>query len=287
MLIKLAGPTQPTSYNFEKADFMTLLDALKNSPNASDAVKMYFAIFDAAHPGSVPAGSVADKQLVILFTPATLFGLVDNWAYATAQGKIHYLLIPGQKLIEIDTTVSNNWIKFYDRKICTGPGGFSSTINHDRENWYNGKLSDTKSMFYPVKNFDELFVTEIQNQETNHGNPVSQVQMNLACYTNTGDDEGKNKNRVLIQFNLLTKNAATGTQDVINLEAQPDFEARAGARSALTKMQHPAIKKNELPFFDFDNGQLCPLNCPPADGSTQSLRSPAGTAKKPVHKKQY
>jgi hypothetical protein len=289
ILRSLAGPIQKTSYSFTKNEFMSLLDMVRKSDASSDAVKAYFAIFDANNTGGVPTDLLADKQMIVLFTPAKLdFDQAENVEFAGALGKTHYLLMPGRGVIPIDTLVSVEWIKYYTNIICASKTGFISTINQTlKENKYDKLPSDTRSIYYTWDNLDEVFTDEVKHQKDAFGIDVTGVNMNISCYPDTGDDNHKKINRVLIQFDLTMKKPGTNIDEVIYLDEELDYESRYEQTVAQFIKKHPGIKKGPHNMFDLDNGQLCPLNCPPPGGATPPLESPRRVPKKPVNKKQH
>ncbi len=281
ILKTLGSPTQPATYSYTLPEFKTVLDAVKKSPDAGNAVKMYFAIFDVTNPGPVPVDALADKEMIVLFMPAELGITPENVEYASARGKFHYLLLPGKPLFTIDTAISGQWIRKYVTKICTSTKGFISTIDRTApENLYNKKYpSDTRSMYYPQPDLDELFMTEVANQHTLHMIDVTGVQMHLSCYPDTVDNEQGFMNRVLIQFDLMMKKPATNIEEPIYLDEQTDYHSRRDESEARFKKDHPGINKIS-PMMDFDNGQLCPLNCPPPGQGLPLVKARQGEEKK-------
>jgi len=150
---------------------------------------------------------------------------------------------------KVDTKIAESWINNYvtkkrlvikktlDKNDVTNYMSVSTPLNED-------SLFDTRCIHYESKEIAGL-KDEI-NYQTGPPNSITitGIRTFFSAFTASGNDEGKCKGRMFIQFEFLRKDS-NGKDVVFYLEDTDDFCSRG------------------WPGNRFDNGQMCPPTCVP------------------------
>ena len=158
-------------------------------------------------------------------------------------------------MIDFFKDVKDGWVKYY---INVKMDELVKTIDPTNtiENYYDGKLSDTRSILYCVSNIKE-YLNEREYQKEK-GVILTGIKIDFASYTNKGhvacnENKTKYKNRLIIQFEYVKKNKK-GEDEIFDIDDQ--HEGRQPQCNTLN------LLKGKEKILTADNGLLCPANCP-------------------------
>ncbi|MET0636649.1 MAG: hypothetical protein ABWZ25_11530 [Chitinophagaceae bacterium] len=261
---KMSSYSAGTTYS----DFI-FKEVFKTQAATPDAVNIYFCAFDRSAPGPFTKGEFANNELILVYAPAKIDPADPR--IASDLGDICYVLDYSGQTWAVSQTDKKTWAENYVSKYATKPVFTSRLESNAPENLYEGKVTDTKSIMYKKDDLEEVLVKEQDRILKQYKGEFRGVEVSFASYTGFGNIEGQYKDRLLIDISFL-KAGKAGKMEPIYLDLEPDFEQRlkAGAgkssgkltQSGQLSMLAMAILSFSQSGFNFDNGQLCPLNCP-------------------------
>ncbi len=230
--------------------FRSLIDTM-NKVYGEDFAKLnlYLTSFDKTCPGPLSSPTTKNKQFVLVFAPAG----EDN----IDKGKYFIISPTDNKCHEIPFAIKKCWALNYINNVVNGPSGLASTLDpDDSRNSADGPISDTRCITY-IYSYFKQFINEERHYQDENGttNPrrisISHIQVSFASYTITGI--GRNdyrypetscRDRLILLFDFVRNGS------VFYIDTAPDFPDRYKKTIA------------EKGTAGFDNGQLCPPNCP-------------------------
>ena len=250
-------PGKTLSNKFPVSSFDDLIAKMEaDYPSGFAGLHVYITAFKSSCPGPLNPATTANKELVLVFAPANKTG-----SYPEDLGN-YYVISPDDKLCYNlgGADIKNCWFNNYKTEVVRGRRGLATTIDsEEKENRAaDGRLSDTRSIYYIYKEFKDFIVEERkyqdENTETNpQGIKITDIEMFFGSYPDRGigdnyygEDPTKFKNRLIILFEFIRNG------NIFYIDDASDFPGR-----------HKKMIL-EKKFFGGDNGQLCPpsTNCP-------------------------
>ncbi|HRI20950.1 MAG TPA: hypothetical protein PLA68_08340 [Panacibacter sp.] len=233
---------------FPEKSFSDMLHHFAKLSTEPVGLRVVFAQFPENTSGHVPENW--ENQLTILFSPIVAGNHDTEFYFINDHGNFN----------PTDNKLSNAeaklWISNYENNIIPT---IKNTINDDDDKNYisieNRRiLSDTKSIDYcaaAIKQFaDEI---KYQNNIHNDQNFITGVRCYFCAYGKRGitlqDGSRHYKKRLIIQLAITTKDEEVFDIDTTN--RKPKLNACPLAEKVLPKFSSA-----------YDNGQLCPANCP-------------------------
>ncbi len=205
----------------------------------SKGLRITFACFIAT--SSNTNIDLEDNQLILLFSPAD-----KDRDY----GQTYVIDNSGQRFI-VSKTDKQNWITQYEKTVL--PNLTRTIDSKEKDNDYDGKPSDTRSIYYEKKRINQAFVEEIREAKID----FKGFKITLAAYDKNGKrrtnyDTHQYRYRMCLQFDYVRNDETT-----FYFEDLPDFCCR------LNKwLKDPDNREISAKNPVVDNGHLCPANCP-------------------------
>jgi hypothetical protein len=230
--------------NYTQKAMEKLFKAINTTDGDDSGIRVYFARYNACLDNALP-DPVKENQLIVLFTKEVKKSAPRNYFFINANDDALYY---------VDSVCAEKWIRDFIKK---NQPGLRTTINDVPENADATSpvgYSDTKSIFFRKGQIDSSFNKEEEYQLRKHGIRIKGYQLLFSAYSNEGDERGRHKNRLHIQFNYLYDRE--GKTEILFLDDQEDYGCR---REASEKAVQIAAPKKML----INNGQLCPTHCPP------------------------
>jgi hypothetical protein len=230
-------------------DYLThFLDTLDNNITF---LRFYIAAYNQDSGGVVPAN--LNKHLTLIIAPAT----GDCNSIATDRGD-YYNIYDRDQIKLLPESVKNGWINYYnDKKVSA----LVSTIHQNSDNEdahanhpHYRRYTDTKYLVYSRPYFAEFLDSEIKYQAS-LGINIKGIQIDFCSHTKKGvrlkkDNLYHYKDRLIIQFEYLTQ-----------CEQDKKYHKYYIDTTDRSKQSEDESCKTSG-FLTFDNGTLCPANCP-------------------------
>lgn len=236
---------QDIAINYTQKAMEKLFKAINTTDGEDSGIRVYFARYNVCPDNTLP-DPVKENQLVLLFTKEVKKTAPRNYFFINANDDALYY---------VDSICAEKWIRDFIKK--NQPGLRTTIDSADEENrdiTSRDGYSDTKSIFFRKGQIDSAFNREEKYQLEKHRIRIKGYQMLFSAYSNEGDERGRHKNRLHIQFNYLYDRE--GKTEILFLDDQEDYGCR---REASEKAVQTAAPKKML----INNGQLCPTHCPP------------------------
>lgn len=266
ILKRIVGSSQESKIFYPIHSITTLLNNLDAKDPNLKGVNIYITSFDITKPGPLRNTNTIDRQIVLVFATARPDNGHDDTGYYFAIGA-------DNSCHEITMNDKDNWLKNYRDNIVNSVNGFNTTIDPGASyNWYQGnrlQVSDTWRVFHDYLELKEFLVDEKDYQKRKFKNDLYGIQVDFSSYTELGNDEGKYKYRLTLQFEY-TRQKNDGTYEVFYLDDQPNFfrrkkKADKQGRRELARSEKQNKQKNqkngEEKAMGFNHGELCPDIC--------------------------
>lgn len=238
-----ASKSQKVSFYLKYNAVENLLDTFRKSYNGDSGLRLYFIRYIKRNGRDIIPDSLNNRVLLLWGFVANERSEPDSY-YFLNDNKDDVLPVTRDKAIEYRKNfevILRRLNKSVDKK--------------DQSNLYQGKLSDTRSIYYDMRYIIQAVDTEYCYQKICQNNTIiSGFQVFFSSYTKNGRnitryDDGTYKKRLLIQFSYMT--IKDGKIVPLFLEDEPHFECRK------IQLFQKLVGETYL-----NNGKLCPPHCP-------------------------
>jgi hypothetical protein len=238
----------------------TLIDLIEKEAPVLKRINIYITSFDINNPGKVDVSKTPDGQILFVFAPAE-----DKDTHPDI-GK--YFVIANDNICyEISVKEKDSWADKYINNVIVTNDGLRTTVDPNaKENQMDGHVSDTRSLYYLYEDLTEFLVEERKYQERKFNKNVSGIEIDLASYTDEGDNDGYYKNRLILQFEF-TNDDSNGSHEKFYIDDGKNFYRRL-KKTLKTQGSIIRIKsinknrKNDFTKRGFNHSELCPDDCP-------------------------
>ena len=250
---------EPISIDYPRKSFETLLSLMATQNANYGSVQVYLGSFDNRYNEGIT--DLPDHKLMLIYAAFTTDG--DG-----LKARYYFIRASDGKVFRIKYATALYWISWFEDHKKEVLRESIRDYDDDKYN-YLGKdisnrdgFSDTKSVNFTKKQFEENFTEEFAYQECMNKDTVTGIRVNFASFTKDGklvDGETHFRKRLVVLFEYLIRDAA-GKNKILYIDEQPDISER--------RKRPVRILEREAS----DNGQLCPPNCPPPPPDPDGIR---------------
>ena len=252
----IGGKRDVSTFFYTREDFSSMIDHFQSIAGAR-LLRVFLASYTAEVSAVVPHDH--NELMTLIFSPCDEAGKViaDNY-YTLSPLPVSD---PAYRRFnatdsKLSSDVKDAFIAYYvDKKLPE----LTKMIDDNNDNRHMGKKSETRSILFDLSYMNEL-------KEEMACQNASGIIAEFGSYTNKGklkpDETYGFKKRIMIQWQLTQKEGLR--DEVFYIEHRAGF----GGRTIQMPQEETLIKSEKISkklityMLNFNNGQLCPPNCP-------------------------